>query len=199
MTQSIFKKTHMILGGVALCTLTACQTLPMSRPQAPTPIIIDANNPKFNITGKIGIITVQADRREAVSAFYAWGQDGERFAIDLTGALGLGATSIRFDGKTATLVSEQTGTLTADSPEALLKKATGWQAPISHLPYWVLGKNAPDDTNTTYDAKDRPMLADNGEWAVQFDYAQDKPSPYPFRLRINHQAGHRVVLTITHQ
>lgn len=153
----------------------------------------------FNITGKIGVTSVTETGHQAGSAFYAWGQDGERFAIDLTGALGLGATSIRFDGKTATLVSEQTGTLTADSPEALLKKATGWQAPISHLPYWVLGKNAPDDTNTTYDAKDRPMLADNGEWAVQFDYAQDKPSPYPFRLRINHQAGHRVVLTITHQ
>lgn len=41
------------------------------------------------------------------SAFYAWGQQNDRFAIELIGALGIGKTNIEYDGQTATLVSEK--------------------------------------------------------------------------------------------
>lgn len=46
----------------------------------------------FNITGKIGVTTPASDTTGAQggSAFYAWGQQNERFAIELIGALGIG-------------------------------------------------------------------------------------------------------------
>ncbi|MDO5770322.1 MAG: lipoprotein insertase outer membrane protein LolB, partial [Psychrobacter sp.] len=83
----------------------------------------------FMINGKIGITVPATETRAAQggSAFYAWGQQNDRFAIEIIGALGLGKTNIEFNGSTATLVSEKTGTLSASSPDELLKKATGWQ------------------------------------------------------------------------
>ena len=56
----------------------------------------NADQPKklenFNITGKIGVTTPANDTAgsQGGSAFYAWGQENDRFAIELIGALGIG-------------------------------------------------------------------------------------------------------------
>ncbi len=173
--------------------LSACQTLP-STPTSPTST---HTAPKFSITGKIGVTTVTPNGTQAGSAFYSWAQEEGRFGIDLTGALGIGATTIRYDGKTASLTSEKTGTIEADSPEALLVQATGWHAPISQLPYWILGISAPSDTpNSQKDAQGRLISAENTQWTAHFEYTN---STTPTRLRITHADGHRVVMTIAHQ
>ncbi len=151
---------------------------------------------RFSITGKIGITTRSADgSNQGGSAFYGWSQDAERFSIDLTGALGLGATQIRYNGQTATLMSERTGLISAASPEELLTTATGWHAPISQLPYWIMGKSAPDDSERMTDKSNRLTDAKNGDWTAVFEYGQART---PERLRITHTDGHRVVMTINH-
>ncbi|OOR90860.1 outer membrane lipoprotein LolB [Moraxella caviae] len=180
---------------VAMVALAGCQTTQSVKPAVSA--AATANAPiAFNITGKIGITSVSEAGKQAGSAFYAWGQQGERFAIDLTGALGLGATSIRYDGQTAVLSSERTGEISADSPERLLLAATGWQAPISQLPYWVLGRSAPSDDARSTDESARLATAKNGAWTAQFDYRTNETQPY--RLRITHDDGSRVVMTINH-
>lgn len=176
---------------ITIATLTGCQTLPKTQP---SPIqIIDAPI-KFSISGKIGITSTSPKNSQSGTAFYAWTQDGERFAIDLTGAFGFGATSITFNGKTATLVSERTGQINASSPEELLLQATGWQAPISQLPYWIMGRTAPSDDNYTYDDTGRLLSASNGEWTAIFEYKNNTPN----RLHITHTGGYRIVMTIVH-
>ena len=170
-------------------TQSSTQTPIMTLPTADTPL-------KFAITGKIGVVTATPEGRQAGSAFYAWAQEDNRFSIDLTGALGIGATQIRYNGTTATLDSERTGTMTADTPEALLLTATGWQAPISQLPHWILGRSAPDDSVADYDGSGRLVHAANGAWRAQFDY--DKNS-LPSRLRITHTDQHSVTMTMVHQ
>lgn len=153
----------------------------------------------FNITGKIGVTTPANDTNGAQggSAFYAWGQQNDRFAIELIGALGIGKTNIEYNGQTATLVSEKTGTLTADDPETLLKKATGWQAPISQMPYWVSGRPAPSDTAPTLDNQNRLISSVNGEWNASFTYkGNDK---LPSKISAVQSQGNKVVMTIDHQ
>ena len=152
----------------------------------------------FNITGKIGVTMPANDTTgtHGGSAFYAWGQQNDRFAIELIGALGIGKTNIEYNGQTATLVSEKTGTLTADDPETLLKKATGWQAPISQMPYWISGRPAPSDSAPQLDDQNRLISSVNGEWTASFTYkGSDK---LPNKISAVLPQGNKVVMTINH-
>ena len=153
----------------------------------------------FNITGKIGVTTPGKDNsgNQGGSAFYAWGQQNDRFAIELIGALGIGKTNIEYNGQSATLVSEKTGTLTAADPETLLKKATGWQAPISQMPYWISGRPAPSDSAPQLDDQNRLISSVNGEWQANFTYkGNDK---LPNKISAMQSQGNKVVMTIDHQ
>ena len=152
----------------------------------------------FNITGKIGVTMPANDTTgtQGGSAFYAWGQQNDRFAIELIGALGIGKTNIEYNGQTATLVSEKTGTVTADDPETLLKKATGWQAPISQMPYWISGRPAPSDSAPQLDDQNRLISSVNGEWTASFTYkGSDK---LPNKISAVLPQGNKVVMTINH-
>lgn len=194
----------------AMGASTGCQTLrakptspvtgsdSISNPQA-ADNVIPAKLDNFMINGKIGITTPATDTQaaQAGSAFYVWGQQNNRFAIELMGALGIGKTNIEFDGQTATLVSEKAGTLTATSPDELLQKATGWQVPISQLPYWISGRSAPSDSEQQNDGEGRLIAAINGEWTGTFSYANGQSLPNKITAR--HQRGHKVVMTINHQ
>lgn len=189
----------------ALLAITGCQSIrkapatvaPTTTPTAPvqpTP----TTEPKttisapqtFDINGKIGVTTPQ----QTGSAFYTWGQNGNAFAIDLAGALNAGQTIIRYDGQTATLTNDK-GTLTATNPEELLFKATQWQAPISQLPYWIMGQSAPSDTDNQTDAQNRLSTANNSHWTAEFSYANTQAT-LPNRITMKHPDGYKVVLTI---
>ncbi len=191
-----------------IITLTACQTLrPPTLPTLPaseltaTPTTI-ANTPtpiQFNITGKIGVRTAKQNG----SAFYAWSQDGERFAIDLTGALGIGQTHIEGVPEHVTLQSAKTGLIEASTPEELLQRATGWQAPISYLPYWIDGQTASADSAATRDTQNRLQTLNEGGWDVTFNYDDPAQVKYPNRLVMNQVADptdptthNKVILTI---
>ncbi|ERL55609.1 lipoprotein insertase outer membrane protein LolB [Psychrobacter aquaticus] len=172
----------------------AAQPTPMQGQNTAQPQKLES----FNITGKIGVTTPANDSTgtQGGSAFYAWGQEKDRFAIELIGALGIGKTNIEYNGQTATLVSEKTGTLTADDPETLLKKATGWQAPISQMPYWISGRPAPSDSEPQLDAQNRLISSVNGDWRASFTYSgADK---LPSKISAVQPQGNKVVMTINH-
>ena len=189
----------------AMVITSGCQSLKTANAtNQPTTTVQgqNAQQPKklesFNITGKIGVTTPANDSTgtQGGSAFYAWGQQNDRFAIELIGALGIGKTNIEYNGQTATLVSEKTGTLTADDPETLLKKATGWQAPISQMPYWISGRPAPSDSAPQLDDQSRLVSSVNGEWTASFTYkGTDK---LPSKISAVQPQGNKVVMTINH-
>ncbi|MGE6480457.1 lipoprotein insertase outer membrane protein LolB [Psychrobacter namhaensis] len=189
----------------ALVITSGCQSLKTANTTNQSTTTVQGQNAvqpqkleSFNITGKIGVTVPAKDNTGAQggSAFYAWGQENDRFAIELIGALGIGKTNIEYNGQTATLVSEKTGTLTADDPETLLMKATGWQAPISQLPYWVSGRPAPTDSAPQLDAQNRLISSVNGDWRASFTYnGTDK---LPNKITAVQPQGNKVVMTINH-
>ncbi|WP_372844832.1 lipoprotein insertase outer membrane protein LolB [Psychrobacter sp.] len=189
----------------AVMITSGCQSMKPNATNQPSTTIPSqgAEQPKklesFNITGKIGVTTAASDSTGAQggSAFYAWRQQNDRFAIELIGALGIGKTNIEYNGQSATLVSEKTGTLNAADPETLLKKATGWQAPISQMPYWISGRPAPSDSAPQLDAQNRLVSSVNGEWRASFSYkGNDK---LPNKISAVQSQGNKVVMTINHQ
>ena len=186
----------------ALLLTTGCQSLkPSNAAAGTTPIVQTQKLDSFTINGKIGITipesVSQNSGAQGGSAFYAWGQQQDRFAIELIGALGIGKTNIEYDGKTATLVSEKTGTLTAEDPETLLQKATGWQAPISQLPYWISGRSAPSDRAPQVDSQGRLVSSVNGNWSANFTY--NGTEKLPNKITATQPQGQKVVMTINHQ
>lgn len=200
--SQVTKSTAVITIVSALLLTTGCQSIkPTSATAGTTPIVQTQKLDNFTINGKIGITipesVSQNSGAQGGSAFYAWGQQQDRFAIELIGALGIGKTNIEYDGKTATLVSEKTGTLTADDPETLLQKATGWQAPISQLPYWISGRSAPSDRAPQVDNQGRLVSSVNGDWSANFTYNGNEKLPNKI-IAIQPQ-GQKVVMTINHQ
>lgn len=200
LSVKFFKNIAVI--STSVLVLTACQstkttsqtttTTVLTQPkQAEATVATVATLPKdFNINGKIGLTTPQ----QTGSAFYVWSQKGNNFGIELSGALNAGQTNINYNGKTATLTSAK-GEMTADNPEELLLKATGWQAPISQLPYWIMGDTAPSDSQIAKDDNNRLTTAVNGDWTATFTY---KDGTLPQRINIAHPDGYKVVLTINH-
>ena len=200
--SQVTKSTAAITIASALLLTTGCQSLkPSNAAAGTTPIVQTQKLDSFTINGKIGITipesVSQNSGAQGGSAFYAWGQQQDRFAIELIGALGIGKTNIEYDGKTATLVSEKTGTLTADDPETLLQKATGWQAPISQLPYWISGRSAPSDRAPQVDNQGRLVSSANGNWSANFTY--NGTEKLPNRITATQPQGQKVVMTINHQ
>ncbi|WP_367105029.1 lipoprotein insertase outer membrane protein LolB [uncultured Psychrobacter sp.] len=185
----------------ALLITSGCQSLQSAQTTtSATPVVQAQKLDNFSITGKIGVTTpansTTNTSAQGGSAFYAWQQEGERFAIELIGALGIGKTNIEYDGQTATLVSEKTGTLTADNPETLLQKATGWQAPISQMPYWISGRPAPSDSAPQLDNAGRLISSVNGQWTASFNYKGD--DKLPNKISAIQPTGEKVVMTINH-
>ncbi len=178
--------------------LTACQTVPTQ----PTNTITVVNQKKltpnrldnFNISGKMGF--VDKAKKQSGSAFYTWVQEKQRFAMQLEGALGIGYTLIEFNGTTASLTNAQVGKVTANSPEKLLAKATGWKAPISQLPYWISGSPAPSDNTQMLDNQNRLSTASNGDWSATFSYQND--NKLPRKIVSKHKNGSKVTLIIKH-
>jgi len=167
--------------GLLLLNLTGCQQwVKPSKPSVtPSPTSTPTAVPtQFQLTGKIGVRTPQ----QSGSAFYAWAQEDQRFAIELSGALGIGQTRIEGANSKFSLENSNTGRLEADSPEALLQKATGWQAPISQLPRWVMGVAIAADSPATYDEQQRLATLSEQGWQVRFDYLDADQPKRPSRL-----------------
>lgn len=192
MTKFPFTNNLLLLSILPLFSvLTACQSLrPPKLPSVSTTTIPATSTNSnagvtqpihFSITGKIGVRT----SKQSGSAFYAWSQAGERFAIDLTGALGIGQTHIEGIPNHVSLQSAKTGYIEASTPEELLQHATGWQAPISYLPHWIDGQSVNAVSEVTRDSKHRLLTLNEGGWDVAFNYDDQANSQYPNRLIMN--------------
>lgn len=168
--------SHCLIAGLLLGSLTGCQH--MLKPANPMVTQQPVAATHFQLTGKIGVRTPQ----QSGSAFYAWAQEDQRFAIELSGALGIGQTRIEGGNGHFSLENSNTGLLKADSAEALLKQATGWQAPISQLPRWVMGMAIAPNSPATYDSQTRLATLTEQGWQVRFDYLDAAQPRRPSRL-----------------
>ena len=173
--------------------LTGCQHM-VKTPVLSTPIPNEqAVTLQFSIGGKIGVRTPQQNG----SAFYAWTQVNDHFAIDITGALGIGQTRIEGIPGQVTLNSAKTGTLEASTPEELLEQATGWQTPISHLVNWIQAKPATSAAKVQTDAQNRLTELNEDGWNVKFTYADNEKLPQKLLMVQALASGeNRVTLTI---
>lgn len=147
----------------------------------------------WRASGKLAFFT--AERSETASL--VWAQRGEVSELQLSGPVGMGATSIRSDGRQLEIQrgdSTQRQDLTG---EAIPLAGSDWDLPVRELPFWLRGVPAPDSNPTNLVLK--AELADSFEqagWRVCYQ-ARDLFSGYllPTRLEVERN-GTRARLVI---
>lgn len=171
--------------------MTACQTIP----KAPEPIEqTQHQQDHFTLQGKLGVRTPQ----QSGSAFFVWQQENEQYNIELSGILGLGKTLIQGDQNGVQLNSSKTGLIEARTPEELLFRATGWNAPITHLRHWVQGKPATLNATLRQDSAQRHTFIEEDQWVVELSYA-NADTRLPQRLILTQalaQGENRITMVI---
>lgn len=188
----IFSKFSLTLIATGTLVLTGCQQY--TQPQAPSVSQLpEANN--FNLQGKIGVKTP----KQSGSAFFTWVQQQDEFDIELSGILGVGKTQISGTPGQVTLNSAKTGLIQAETPEELLERATGWQAPITHLVDWVQAKPATTQAKISKDENNRPIQFLEDGWTVDLSYNDQAQLPNKLILKQALETGQENRITMVIQ
>ncbi|NHC04296.1 outer membrane lipoprotein LolB [Acinetobacter sp. 187] len=177
---------------LSVMAMTGCQSFTQNKAVSSTQSPQVAN--QFNLQGKIGVKTPQ----QSGSAFFTWQQNQEQYDIELSGILGVGKTQISGQPGQVTLNSAKTGTITAESPEELLERATGWQAPITNLVDWVQAKTTSDTAKTEKDAQNRLAQIIEDGWTVNLSYNDAATLPNKLILQQQLETGkeNRITMVI---
>lgn len=163
---------------------SATNTTELATPQKPSN--------QFELQGKIGVKTP----KQSGSAFYTWSQNKEDFNIQLNGILGIGKTIIEGKAGEVTLNSSKTGLITAENPEELLEKATGWIAPITHIISWVQAVPAKENAQITRDNTQRISHLIEDSWTVDFSYNDQATLPNKLILKQQLESGQENRITM---
>ena len=185
----LFSKLGLTLFVSTSLFITGCQ--PFVQKPANASQQVEAEN-QFNLQGKIGVRTPQ----QSGSAFFTWVQQQQQFDIELSGILGVGKTQISGKPGQVTLNSAKTGLIYAESPEELLERATGWQAPITHLIDWVQARPATIDAQIQKDPQQRPTQFIEDGWTVDLSYNDSASLPNRLILKQALESGQENRITI---
>ena len=185
----LFSKLGLTLFVSTSLFITGCQ--PFVQKPANASQQVEAEN-QFNLQGKIGVRTPQ----QSGSAFFTWVQQQQQFDIELSGILGVGKTQISGKPGQVTLNSAKTGLIYAESPEELLERATGWQAPITHLIDWVQARPATIDAQIQKDSQQRPTQFIEDGWTVDLSYNDSASLPNRLILKQALESGQENRITI---
>lgn len=183
-------KTIKILICSFLLCLSSCTTLhaPSSLPlhlswEERENLLNNMNN--WKIQGVLGVRTPH----DSGSATLSWKQTPQRYTIALFGPLGTGAIQIEGKAGRVTLDTPQGKRIEAHSPEALLRRQTGWDVPVSSLYYWVRGLPVPGPSRLYFDQYHRLTALEQQQWRVEFQqYAVFRQRELPIRIVLTHPA-----------
>ena len=189
----IFSKISLTVIATSTLILSGCQqyTQPQSQNIAQIP---EAPN-SFNLQGKIGVKTPA----QSGSAFFTWVQQQQEFDIELSGILGVGKTQITGKPGEVSLNSAKTGLIEATTPEELLERATGWQAPITHLIDWIQAKPATSQAKISKDTHNRPTQFLEAGWTVDLSYNDQAKLPNKLILKQALESGQENRITMVIQ
>ena len=133
------------------------------RGQAPGIVDFD-----FRVRGKIAVRGIEAP----FAATFDWRQAGERFEIDIWGALGQGRVRLDGDGR-ALRITDPRGRITRGmDAETLMQRELGWSVPVDALRHWVRGRRHPGATEA-----ERQTSFEQFGWSVAIAWGEDEPQP----------------------
>jgi len=152
---------------------------------------------QWTASGKLAVRTSDASE----SATLVWRQDRQDTHLQLSGPLGMGATTIDSDGQRLDIHhGDEVQTLDISTPDAILLN-TGWDLPLPALAHWLKGQPAPDAEIQRLELDPHTELLQNlqqDEWEVSYEkYGQFGDFTLPTRLQVQRGAT-RVKVVISH-
>lgn len=188
------------LASAALLLLTACASLPQSKPEssaigARRSVALRAELQQihsFAVQGRIagGVLGIKGDVH--------WQQNADdSFSLRISGPFGMGASSISGTPQQVVVHSGDGKTQVTD-PQLWLQQNLGWNLPIARLRYWVLGLPAMDSPVqlSSYNDDGTLMELQQDGWQIDYtEYLNAGGYTLPRKLQISHaDATFRVVI-----
>ena len=152
---------------------------------------------QWTANGKMAVRTADASE----SASMVWQQHDQDTHLQLSGPLGVGATTIYSDGRRLDVhQGDEHSTLDISTPDAILLN-TGWDLPLLALTYWLKGLPSPDSKVQKLELDPKTELLQSlqqDDWEVRYDkYDQFQEFTLPTRLQIQRGAT-RIKVVIAH-
>jgi outer membrane lipoprotein LolB len=182
-----------------LVLLTACAGTP---PQEPSSDDWKAHSQQltalqqWTASGKLALRSAQASD----SASIVWQQDSENTHLQLSGPLGMGATTIDSNGERLDIrQGDDVQSLDISTPDAILMN-TGLDLPLAALTYWIKGLPAPGTELQQFEVDPQTQLLQTlrqDDWEVQFQqYRQFEGYILPVRMLIQRgETRAKIVIT----
>ena len=151
---------------------------------------------QWTANGKLALRTADASE----SASIVWRQDKQDTHLQLSGPLGIGATTIDSDGQRLDIrQGDEHTTLDISTPDAIMLN-TGWDLPLNALTHWLKGLPAPDSKIQQIEVNPQTALLQSlqqDDWNIHFEkYGQFQGYILPTRLQIQ-RGTTRVKLVIS--
>ncbi len=154
-----------------LLSLAACATVSPKTPPTPAGSATRDNSQllRWQAEGKLGL----RFQERGGSLYFTWQQDQDHFTLDMAGPLGQGQTKLSGQAGLVTLESAGTGRVQAQSPEAVMLQTLGWQAPVSHLRFWLRGLPATPQAQIAHNAQGELTHIKEDGWEAEFQRFAD--------------------------
>lgn len=138
--------------------------------------------------GKLALRTPELSE----SATMNWRQQDGHTRLELSGPLGVNATTLDSDGKTLEVrQGDETSSLDLSDPLEL-ERLTGWDLPLLALPHWLKGLPAPELAIQGMELGPDPSLLQSlqqDDWEIRYDqYENFDRLALPTRLHIQREA-----------
>jgi len=152
---------------------------------------------QWTARGKVALRSADS----AESAGLVWRQQGPATDLQLSGPLGVGATSIHSDGARLEIRRGDEQQILDVSTADAIRQSVGWDLPLQALAYWLKGLPAPGQS-----VQDMEFDPDTGllrrlhqeDWEVRYQkYGEFGGVILPLRLQVSRGATEAKVL-ITH-
>jgi len=167
MTNQLTLKANYFLIGVIALLLAGCAFTPREAPihQAALQHQLLSLN-EWAINGKIAI----SHKNQGTNLSFDWQhQDPQHYVMDLSGALGQGASRLMVHQGVALLTLDDGSVHAGENADALVAKVLHWDIPLAALDYWVRGLPFPGAAYTVgYDEYHRVVTLEQQGWRIHY-------------------------------
>lgn len=171
----------------AAAVLAGCAALEPSPPPAPPA-------PAFELIGRVA---VSYDGR-AFSSGMRWQHTAERDELWLLTPAGQALAHIVGDADGATFTGSDRSQYRADDIGSLIRRALGWEMPVTRLAWWVQGELAPGAVVQAVERDEHgrlTVLAQDG-WRIGYVYDPPEERGSPLRRLLLAGGSHEIRLVI---